>query len=147
MASTDKLDKLRKLSLEARNYAYCPYSKFRVGCAILLKNGNFVTGANIENSSYPAGICAERTALVKVVTEEIPQAGVRGDKGGDFVRAIGVASDLTSFCSPCGICRQFIREFCDPSTPIYMFNKDGEYKMMTLDELLPMSFGPDSLHD
>lgn len=145
MASTDKLDKLRKLSLEARNTAYCPYSKFRVGCAILLKNDNFVTGANVENCSYPAGICAERCALVKVVTDQSHQTTKVADNTN--IRAIGIASDLKSFCSPCGICRQVIREFCNEDIPIYMFNRDGEYKMMTLGQLLPMTFGPESLKD
>jgi cytidine deaminase len=88
----------------------------------------------VENASYGATICAERTAIVKAVTQ--------GQKN---FKAIGVASDLTEPCSPCGICRQFIREFSSLDLPVYMFTTNGEYKMLKLEQLLPMSFGPEHL--
>lgn len=106
----DEIKLLREYALKARDGAYAPYSKFRVGAVLLTPAGKLITGANVENASYGAGVCAERTALVKAVSD--------GDK--EF-KAIGVATDMASCCSPCGICRQFIREFA-PTVPIYMFN-------------------------
>lgn len=92
------------LSKKARDASYSPYSKFRVGCALLTTSGEFITGANIENASYGGCICAERTALVKAVSE-----------GKKTFTALAVASDLDDYCSPCGICRQFIRGEADVS--------------------------------
>ncbi|KAL0640290.1 hypothetical protein Q9L58_000570 [Maublancomyces gigas] len=126
---------LRRRSAAAKDVAYCPYSNFRVGCALLCEDGTWVIGANIENASYPVTICAERTALVKAITE-----------GKKKFRAIGVSTDITPPASPCGMCRQFIREFADLGTPIFMYDKDGEYVVRTLEQLLPMSFGPENLH-
>jgi len=71
-------------------------------------------------------------------------AAMQGYRIGSF-KAIGVATDMDDFCSPCGMCRQFLREFCELEVPIFMFNKNGEYKVRTMGELLPMSFGPDVL--
>jgi cytidine deaminase len=82
------------------------------------------------------GTCAERVAM--------GQAVVQGHRIGDF-KAIGVATDMDDFCSPCGMCRQFLREFCELDTPIFMFDKNGRYEVKTMGELLPMSFGPDVL--
>lgn len=117
----------------ARNKAYAPYSNFRVGAVLLTEDGKYITGCNVENASYGAGICAERTALVKAVSE-----------GYKKFKAIAVVTDKEEVCSPCGICRQFIREF-GPNLPVYMFTALGKYKVMTLDELLPLSFGPEDL--
>lgn len=94
----DERTKLLEYAQVARNGSYSPYSKFRVGASLLLSDGSFVTGANVENASYGGAICAERTALVKAVSE--------GKK--DFI-ALAVAADIDEPCSPCGICRQFIR--------------------------------------
>ncbi|KAL7274928.1 hypothetical protein RUND412_002150 [Rhizina undulata] len=133
-----EIDELRLRSTAAKELAYCPYSNFRVGCALLCDDGTIVLGANVENAAYPVGTCAERTALVKAVTE-----------GKKVFKAVAVATDVVSPpASPCGyigMCRQAIREFADLSVPIFMFNKDGEWVVLTLGELLPMSFGPDSL--
>lgn len=71
-------------------------------------------------------------------------AVLQGYKLGSY-KAIGVTTDMDDFCSPCGMCRQFLREFCEESMPIFMFNKNGEFKVRTMEELLPMSFGPSSL--
>jgi cytidine deaminase len=99
-----------------------PYSHFRVGCSILLANGTIVVGANVENASYPVGTCAERVALGTAVVQVGPPEPFlcctailtdrQGAKKGD-IRAIAVATDISPPASPCGMCRQFIREFCE----------------------------------
>ncbi|XP_043080255.1 cytidine deaminase-like [Puntigrus tetrazona] len=133
---------LVRKSQEAKEQAYCPYSKFRVGAAVLTSDGKvftvystvFLTGCNVENASYPLGLCAERTAISKAVSE-----GYTGFK------AIAIASDLKdSFISPCGACRQFMREF-GSQWEVYMSKSDGSHELMTVEELLPRSFGPDDL--
>ncbi|GMG55890.1 unnamed protein product [Ambrosiozyma monospora] len=129
---------LKEKAINARNLSYSPYSKFRVGCTILTDSNEFILGANIENASYGAAICAERTAIVKAITE-----------GHSVFKAIAISTDLESCASPCGICRQVIREFSDKELkmPIYMFNADGsKFVRMTVGELLPLSFGPDDLN-
>ncbi|XP_073699165.1 cytidine deaminase-like [Garra rufa] len=125
---------LVKKSQEAKNQAYCPYSKFRVGAAVLTSDDKMFTGCNVENASYPAGLCAERTAISKAVSE-----------GYTSFKAIAIASDLgDQFIFPCGVCRQFMREF-GLKWDIYPTKADGSYQKMTLDELLPHSFGPGHL--
>ncbi|KAK3383145.1 cytidine deaminase-like protein [Lasiosphaeria ovina] len=118
----------------AKATAYCPYSKFRVGAVLLTRGGVFVSGANVENASYPVTTCAERVAFGKAITD-----GHRG------FRAIAVATDISPPASPCGMCRQCIREFCDLETPIIMFDGDSNFSVMRLEELLPLSFGPEAL--
>ncbi|KAF2718826.1 cytidine deaminase [Polychaeton citri CBS 116435] len=134
--STSEVQLLQQSCVEARSRAYCPYSKFQVGCALLLNNDEVVIGANVENAAYPVGTCAERVAIGTAV--------VQGAKKGD-IRAIAVSTGISPPASPCGMCRQFIREFCELSTPIMMFDKDGRSTTLTLEQLLPMSFGPDQL--
>ncbi|RYC59578.1 hypothetical protein CHU98_g6622 [Xylaria longipes] len=118
----------------AKATAYCPYSRFRVGASLLSVDGVFFNGANVENASYPVGTCAERVAFGKAVTE-----------GHQRIKAVAVATDVSPPASPCGMCRQFIREFCDLDVPIIMFDKDDRYVVMRLEELLPVSFGPEAL--
>ncbi|KAL9621027.1 MAG: hypothetical protein Q9160_004545 [Pyrenula sp. 1 TL-2023] len=140
-------------AVEAKEGAYCPHSQFRVGCAILLSSPtdpsnpssaseptSMVTGANVENASYPVGICAERCALAYAV------ASVKRPKLPNL-HAIAVSTDIWPPASPCGMCRQFIREFAPKSLPIYMYGSKGvdTYEVRTLDQLLPMSFGPGDL--
>ncbi|KAH6853663.1 cytidine deaminase-like protein, partial [Chaetomium sp. MPI-CAGE-AT-0009] len=120
---------------EAKTRAYCPYSNFRVGAALLTKSGEYVLGANIENASYPVTTCAERVAFGRAVVD--------GGNGG--FRAVAVATDAEAPASPCGMCRQFMREFCELNVPIIMFDKDSNFVVMKLEELLPLSFGPDNL--
>ncbi|KAI9701910.1 MAG: hypothetical protein M1836_001254 [Candelina mexicana] len=132
--SVAELEDLSKKTIEAKDTAYCPYSKFRVGACILTADGKFITGANIENASYPVGMCAERAAFAKAVTE-----------GHREFKALGVATDVEPAASPCGMCRQFIREFCALEMPVLMHDRHGKYVIMTLEQLLPMSFGPDAL--
>ncbi|KAF2874804.1 cytidine deaminase-like protein [Massariosphaeria phaeospora] len=142
--SAVELQSLCVSCIEARATAYCPYSLFRVGASLLLKpsptsftsNPTIITGANVENASYPVGTCAERVAMGTAV--------IAGHRLGAF-KAVGVATDLDDFCSPCGMCRQFLREFLELDTPVFMFNKGGMFKVRTMGELLPLSFGPDVL--
>ncbi|OWZ54777.1 cytidine deaminase [Cryptococcus neoformans c45] len=152
--SSEVLDKLFSTAVIHRDRAYAPYSKFRVGAALLGADGRFYGGCNVENASYGAGICAERTAVVKAVSENEQS----------FL-AVAVVSDIPSpSCSPCGICRQFLREFVPLHIPIFYVS--GEYPVnaspsfladingkearkyilqTTMGEILPHSFGPDHL--
>jgi cytidine deaminase len=121
-------------------YLIGPYSLFRVGASLLVHSSatspQIITGANVENAAYPVGTCAERVAMGTAV--------VSGHKLGSF-KAVGVATDIDEFCSPCGMCRQFLREFLALDVPIFMFTKEGKYIVRTMGELLPLSFGPDML--
>ncbi|KAH9832470.1 cytidine deaminase-like protein [Rhodofomes roseus] len=138
-------ERLIKAAFEAREFAYCKYSNFRVGAALLAADGSIIKGANIENASYGGTICAERTAIVKAVSE-----GTRA-----FV-ALAVTTDVPSAISPCGICRQVLREFCALTMPVLLvpsnYDKlvaegkaDGGVLETSIDELLPHSFGPEHL--
>jgi cytidine deaminase len=119
---------LLKKAEEAKKYSYSPYSMFRVGAALLTKDGKVFTGANVENATYGATICAERTAVVKAVSE-----GVR-----EF-EAIAVSSDSEEGSFPCGICRQFIGEFGE-DIKIITGKSDGEIRVNRVSELLPNAF-------
>ncbi|KAJ5937011.1 APOBEC/CMP deaminase zinc-binding [Penicillium verhagenii] len=132
--TAQELSTLSTKAIAAKDSAYCPYSKFRVGACILTTSGEFVVGANVENAAYPVGVCAERVAIGTAV--------VAGHKS---FKAIAVATDIKPAASPCGMCRQAIREFTGPSFPVYMYDGDGNYKVKTMDELLPDSFGPGDL--
>ncbi|NLK69731.1 MAG: cytidine deaminase [Clostridiaceae bacterium] len=121
-------------ALEARDNAYVPYSNFRVGAAVLTVDEKIFTGCNVENSSYGATICAERTAIVKAVSA-----------GESELIAIAIASDSSSLTFPCGICRQVISEFANEDTKFICSNKNGEYKIYNMDELLPHAFSKDDL--
>ncbi|KAL3418692.1 Cytidine deaminase [Phlyctema vagabunda] len=132
--STEQFEKLHQRSVAAKSTAYCPYSQFRVGATILTHEGAFIDGANVENAAYPVGTCAERVAFGKAITE-----------GHKKFKAVAVATDISPPASPCGMCRQFIREFCELDTPIFMFDKDGKYVVLKLEQLLPLSFGPEAL--
>ncbi|KAJ5369479.1 Cytidine deaminase [Penicillium cosmopolitanum] len=111
-----------------------PYSKFRVGACIITNAGEYIVGANVENVAYPVGTCAERVAFATAI--------VAGHK--DF-KAIAVATDIKPGASPCGMCRQYMREFTTPSFPVYMYDGEGNYTVKTMGELLPDSFGPADL--
>jgi len=122
---------LVKLAQAARHKAYAPYSQYDVGAALLAKSGQVFTGCNVENAVYPMAICAERTAIVKAVSE-----GQR-----EFV-AIAIATRNGG--SPCGACRQVMREFA-PHLRVLLADDAGRVRQFTLDQLLPESFGPESL--
>ncbi|KAJ5602190.1 Cytidine deaminase [Penicillium lagena] len=132
--TAQELEILSTKAIAAKELAYCEYSKFRVGACILTTSGEFIVGANVENVSYPVGTCAERVAFGTAIV-----AGHR-----DF-KAIAVATDIKPGASPCGMCRQFMREFTTPSFPVYMYDGDGKHTVMTMGELLPNSFGPNDL--
>ncbi|KAK4173577.1 putative cytidine deaminase [Triangularia setosa] len=145
--SRPDFDKLHASAVSAKSLSYSPYSKFRVGAALLTQAGDIITGANVENASYPVTTCAERTALCKAVTT-VFDGGIswsgEGDKQLRF-KAIAVATDISPPASPCGMCRQAIREFCDLDIPIIMFDSGEGYSVLRLKDLLPLSFGPEAL--
>lgn len=114
--------------------AYAPYSKFNVGAAILVADGNIYSGCNVENAAYPVGSCAEAGAISAMVMA-----------GQSTIHAIAVAGTGTELCTPCGGCRQRIREFANPTTPILICDTNGLRHSTTLNELLPLSFGPNNL--
>ena len=139
MLEKEVIRTLCQKAVDMRSESYAPYSDFLVGSAILTKDGKVFTGCNIENSAFGPSICAERTAISKAVSE-----GYR-----DFA-AIAIAGGKRDgelqYCAPCGVCRQVMREFCEPSFKIYLAKSAGDYKEFTLGELLPESFGPDNLN-
>ncbi|MGI6019390.1 MAG: cytidine deaminase [Marvinbryantia sp.] len=133
---------LIKCAFDAREKAYVPYSNFAVGAALLAKNGTVYQGCNIENASFTPTNCAERTAFFKAVYD-----GVR-----DFeaIAIVGGKKDVPreqcEICAPCGVCRQVMREFCNPETfQIILASNETEYQIYTLSELMPLSFGPENL--
>lgn len=135
---------LANIAIEMRKKSYAPYSHFTVGAALVATDGTVFTGCNIENAAYPVGICAERTAISKAVSEGYKNFSALAIAGAPESKE---GSDL---CPPCGMCRQAIREFCDGDFPIILVNTgeketETQIKIMTLSELLPESFGPDNL--
>ena len=128
--------KLIDTAIEQLKFSYTPYSNFKVGAALLAKNGEIFTGCNIENASYTPTNCAERTAFFKAVSE-----GVREFRAICIVG--GKDGKLTEYTAPCGVCRQVMMEFCDPKTFQIILAVDKErYEIYTLEELMPLGFGP-----
>lgn len=123
---------LVKLAREAQSKAYAPYSKFKVGAALLSKSGKVYTGCNVENASYGLTCCAERNAVFEAVG--------RGER--DFL-TVAIVSDSPEPTAPCGACRQVLHEFA-PEMEVIMAGKKG-FKKTSLKKLLPMAFGPSSL--
>lgn len=121
---------------KAQRNAYAPYSHFSVGAALLTKNGKIYTGCNVENAAYPSGICAERTAIFKAVSE--------GER--EFM-AIAVVGPTEQPIAPCGACRQVMTEFSDADSPLIVIScsADGLALVETLADLLPRSFSKDAL--
>lgn len=127
--------KLIKAAFEAKRKAYAPYSGFQVGAALLTKDGRIYQGCNIENASYGACCCAERTAFFKAVSE--------GEREFRAIAIAGKGKDAPEFeyCAPCGICRQVMAEFCEPETfEIILPRSLEDHQTYTLSELLPFSF-------
>ncbi len=125
------INKLIESAKKARLNAYTPYSKFKVGAAILLKNGKIVTGANIENVSFGLTNCAERTAIFKLISEGYDPKEVIG---------FSVIGQTKEPISPCGACRQVMSEFFSKDLEVVLANLDGKYLVTTLKDLLPYSF-------
>ena len=130
---------LLKLSIEAMQKSYSPYSECKVGAALLAKSGKVYTGCNIENAAFTPTICAERTAFAKAVSEgenAFSAIAIVGGKEGKMVGAF----------PPCGVCRQVMAEFCDPdSFKIYLGLPDGGHEEYSLRDLLPSGFFPSAL--
>jgi len=129
-----QLPHLLAAALAARSRAYAPYSNFAVGAALLDEHGRIHSGCNVENAAYPEGLCAEAVALGALVLA-----------GGTRVRAALVAADSTQAVTPCGGCRQKLREFADAGVPVWSADAHGVVARHALGELLPASFGPDHL--
>ena len=131
MADDSRLAELFDIAQAAQARAYVPYSRFRVGAAILTPSGRIHGGCNVENAAYPVGNCAEAAAIAAMV-----MAGERE------IAAVMVVGDGDALVTPCGGCRQRIREFAGPDAPIHVAGPEGPRRTFTLDELLPASFGP-----
>lgn len=125
-------------ALEAREKSYSPYSKFKVGAALLAKNGKVYTGCNIESASYTPTNCAERTAFFKAVSEGVTEF--------ETIAIVGaLEGERVDLCYPCGVCRQVMAEFCKSDFRIIMADVDHKMHICSLDELLPYRFGPSDL--
>lgn len=120
---------LLQIAVKAKENSYSPYSKFRVGAALLCKDEKVYSGANVENASFGATVCAERIAVFKAITE--------GEK--DFEK-IAISVDSENLGYPCGMCLQVMTEFCDDNFKVIISNRQGEYKEVKLKELLPNAF-------
>lgn len=134
MPDLKKSTALFELAKEAMNKAYVPYSRFPVGAAILTAGGKLYSGCNVENAAYPEGTCAEAGAIASMVL------------GGDtLIKDIYVIGKGEELVTPCGGCRQKIREFSSVDTMIHICGAEGVRKSLTMNELLPFSFGPENL--
>ena len=131
---SDNFQKLFEEAKKVREKAYVPYSQFKVGAAFLTDDNSIVVGCNVENAAYPQSQCAEASAIGNLISQ--------GYKNINEVVVIGSGSKL---CSPCGGCRQRLREFAKLDVPIHMCNIEGHIKTSTLGELLPDSFEPENL--
>ena len=134
------IEEMIDLALEQLNYSYTPYSGFKVGAALLTKEGKIYKGCNIENAAYTPTNCAERTAFFKAVSE--------GERAFQAICVVGGKDGiLTEYAAPCGVCRQVMMEFCDPNTfQIILATSKDQYEIFTLKELLPLGFGPNNLN-
>ena len=127
---------LMKLALAARRMSYAPYSDYQVGAALLAEDESVTMGCNVENASYGATCCAERTAVFKAVSE--------GKKRFTAIAIAGGSGERLNLAHPCGVCRQVLREFSEPSEMrILVGTSVDNFESYTLEELLPHSFGPD----
>lgn len=128
------VESLFREAKEAMGMAYAPYSHFSVGAAILAENGKIYSGANVENAAYPQGACAETSAISAMIRD-----------GAKQIREIAVIGKGDNLVTPCGGCRQRIREFAALDTPVHICGEKGLRKTLTLEQLLPFSFGPEHL--
>ena len=130
------IEKLIDTAIEQLKFSYAPYSNFKVGAALLAKNGTVYTGCNIENAAFTPTTCAERTAFFKAASEGVHEF--------DAICIVGGKEGiLTEYAAPCGVCRQVMMEFCNPKTFQIILAVDKErYEIYTLEELMPLGFGP-----
>ena len=131
---SDNFERLFKACKEVREQAHVPYSNFKVGAAFLTEDNNIITGCNVENAAYPQSQCAEASAIGNLISS-----------GYKKIKEIVVIGSGDMLCSPCGGCRQRLREFASLDVNIHMCNVKGHLKTSTLAELLPDSFGPENL--
>lgn len=133
------VEKLIETAIAQLQYSYTPYSNFKVGAALLAKNGKIYTGCNIENAAYGPTNCAERTAFFKAVSE--------GERKFQAICIVGGKDGvLTEYAAPCGVCRQVMMEFCSPEEfQIILATSLNQYEIFMLKELLPLGFGPANL--
>ncbi|ATP39471.1 cytidine deaminase [Solibacillus sp. R5-41] len=130
------MDQLIAQSKVAREKAYVPYSKFKVGAALLTEDGTVYHGCNIENASYSMTNCAERTAFFKAVSEGMTK-----------FTAIAIIADTPGPVSPCGACRQVMAEFCSQTMPVYLTNMNGDVQQTTVGDLLPGAFTSEDMEN
>lgn len=139
MTDTQQIQTLIETSIAQLAFSYTPYSHFKVGAALLAKNGMIYTGCNIENAAYTPTNCAERTAFFKAVSEGVREFDAICIVGGKE----GVLED---FAPPCGVCRQVMMEFCQPDEfQIILAKGKDDYQIYTLKDLMPQGFGPGNL--
>lgn len=131
MNANEQAEVLLKEARLIKEKAYVPYSHFPVGCAVLYKDGTILKGVNVENVSFGATNCAERTALFTGITKGYTK---------EDVVALGVAGDTEDFLPPCSICRQVMVELCNPDTPVYLTNKKEEVMETSVEGLAPLAF-------
>ena len=137
MTDPAELSRMIEAARAARENAHAPYSKFKVGAAILGESGRIFAGCNVENAAYPQGQCAESSAIGAMVTA--------GDRRIRAIIVMGGEAGAEEICTPCGGCRQRIREFATPETPIHICDPAGLRRTFSLEILLPESFGPTNL--
>lgn len=128
--NTATINRLVSEAKQAQKMAYAPYSRFFVGSALLTAEGKIYTGCNIENASYPVGLCAERAAFASAIS--------KGERNFSAMALVG-GEDISKPCFPCGMCRQFIQEFCSPDFQLIIQNS-GRLEIYTMQDLLPNSF-------
>ena len=131
---SENFEKLFNAAKMVRDNAHVPYSNFKVGAAFLTEDDSIVSGCNVENAAYPQSQCAEASAIGNLVSQ-----------GFSKIKEVVVIGSGSLLCSPCGGCRQRLREFASLETQIHMCNSDGHLKTSILKELLPDSFGPENL--
>ena len=131
---SENFEKLFNAAKMVRDNAHVPYSNFKVGAAFLTEDNSIISGCNVENAAYPQSQCAEASAIGNLVSQ-----------GFSKIKEVVVIGSGALLCSPCGGCRQRLREFASLETQIHMCNSDGHLKTSTLKELLPDSFGPENL--
>ncbi|MBO5065827.1 MAG: cytidine deaminase [Clostridia bacterium] len=133
---TDK--ELLNIAINAMEKSYSPYSDCKVGAALLCENGKVFTGTNIENAAFSPTICAERVAVFKAISD--------GEKKFSKIAVVGGKNGvINGIFAPCGVCRQVLREFCKDDFQIILGESKEEYKVVTLNDLLPLSFSPDDV--
>ena len=131
-----EVKKMLRMAAEAKERAYAPYSNFRVGACLKASSGAYYLGCNIENAAFTPTNCAERTAMFKAVYE-----------GERQFEAIAIVSDSLNQTAPCGVCRQVLAEFCPPDMPVICADRDGNYEVHELRELIPMAFTKKDIDD